>query len=376
MSKEPEQEMSIQETENKKSGKLKTAGRVLAVTGVTLLIVVIALLGVLYTVFRGPSESLRRIVTLSFNETSAVYWVPDLFLPHEKVEEYLASKQASMEPQDQVTNTELIQITAQKTKDPVLDENGSEVATVQLQETPEVEGLDPDGDGIILEEVHGPTYRGYMMIVLDPSRMALGKPTEYGDKGLTLQQMYDRSGAVAAVNGGGFDDPNGEGTGGIPEGIVIYNGQIAWGEECSSQAMVGFDREHRLLVGSMSPEGCLAMDMVFGCHFGPSLIINGVPQNDSGTFFSGVNPRTAIGQRADGAVLLLVIEGRQIYSPGATLEDLVEIMLQYGAVNASNLDGGSSSMMIYNGEVINKSASVVGLRMLPTAFLVMPKVEE
>lgn len=355
---------------------MKTLGRVLATLGVTLIIVVIALIGTLFAVFRGPSESLRRIVTLSFNETSAVYWVPDLFLPHEKVEEYLASKQASMESQVQVTNTDLIQITAQKTKDPVLNEAGEVVEVPVEQENPVAHEQDPDGDGIIVEEVHGPTYSGYMMIVLDPSRMALGRPSTYGDKGLTLMQMYNSFGAVAAINGGGFEDPNGEGLGGIPEGAVIYKGAIAWGENGGSQAMVGFDKDHRLLVGTMSPQECLAMNMEFGCHFGPSLIINGVPQNDSGTFFSGVNPRTAIGQRSDGAVLLLVIDGRQIYSPGATLEDLVDIMLEYGAVNASNLDGGSSSMMIYNGEIVNTCASVIGPRMLPTGFLVMPMQTE
>lgn len=369
--------MKKETTTEKKSGSaMKIIGRVCATIGVTLIIVVIALLGTLFTVFRGPSESLRRIVTLSFNETSAVYWVPDLFLPHEKVEEYLSSKQASMEPQDQVTNTDLIQITAQKTKEPVLDETGEVVEDLSQYQDPAVDGLDPDGDGIIVEEVHGPTYSGFMMIVLDPSRMALGKPNSYGNMGWTLYEMYDNFGAVAAINGGGFEDINGEGKGGIPEGTVIYDGKIAWGEGGGSQSMVGFDKDYRLLVGSMTPEECVQMNMQFGCHFGPSLIINGVPQNDSGTFFSGVNPRTAIGQRSDGAVLMLVIDGRQIYSPGATLEDLVDVMLEYGAVNASNLDGGSSSMMIYNGELLNTCASVVGPRMLPTAFLVMPYENE
>ena len=86
---------------------------------------------------------------------------------------------------------------------------------------------------------------------------------------------------------------------------------------------------------------------------------------------SGVNPRTAIGQRSDGAILMLVIDGRQVISLGATMEDLVDIMLEYGAVNACNLDGGSSSLMWFEGNYVNNCASVIGIRPVPTTFLVL-----
>ena len=86
---------------------------------------------------------------------------------------------------------------------------------------------------------------------------------------------------------------------------------------------------------------------------------------------SGVNPRTAIGQRSDGAVLLLVIDGRQVISMGATYQDLVDIFLEYGAVNACNLDGGSSTLMWFDGGYVNNCASVVGIRPVPTTFIVL-----
>ena len=105
------------------------------------------------------------------------------------------------------------------------------------------------------------------------------------------------------------------------------------------------------------------------------LVSNGEPVS-SDTLLSGVNPRTAIGQRADGAVLLLVIEGRQARSLGATYADLSDIMLQYGAVNACNLDGGSSSTLWFDGEYINSSASLIGDRRIPTAFLVAKEAQE
>ena len=90
----------------------------------------------------------------------------------------------------------------------------------------------------------------------------------------------------------------------------------------------------------------------------------------------GLNPRTVLGQRADGAVLMLVIDGRQSHSIGATYKDCIDVMLQYGAVNAANLDGGSSSMLVYNGEVQNVCASLYGSRPLPTAFIVTQPLDE
>ena len=103
--------------------------------------------------------------------------------------------------------------------------------------------------------------------------------------------------------------------------------------------------------------------------FGPRLIVNGEPANVKGQS-SGLNPRTAIGQRADGAVLLLVIDGRQASSLGATYADMINVLLEFDAVNAANLDGGSSSMMYYNGEYLNKGVMLTGSRKLPTAFIV------
>ena len=106
--------------------------------------------------------------------------------------------------------------------------------------------------------------------------------------------------------------------------------------------------------------------------FGPALIVNGEAANYSGVG-GGLNPRTAIGQRADGAVLLLCIEGRRSSSMGATMADLIDIMVQYGAVNAFNLDGGMSSSMYYNGEEIIDNANIRQDRAIPTAWVVLPQ---
>ena len=83
-----------------------------------------------------------------------------------------------------------------------------------------------------------------------------------------------------------------------------------------------------------------------GCCFGPVLIMNG-EVNMEAYAVSGWNPRTAIGQRADGAVIFVCIDGRQASSVGGQYADVIDIMLEYGAVNACNMDGGSSTVMMY-----------------------------
>ena len=355
------------QTETKKAGK--TIGRVFATVGITLLLILVLVYGTLFVLFRGPSASISRLLTLSLNETSAIYWIPNLFMSQAEIDAILAEKDVS---QTEITNTDLIQIGAGN----VSTGDGTASAPSGDGETmSEFDLADPDGDGIVLEEVSGPMFRGFMMIVEDPSRVMLGTPNAYGDSatGLTIYEMVEKYNAVAAINAGGFYDPDGAGTGGIPEGLVISEGELVWGSYEEEYTLVGFDNEHRLIVGTMTGQEAMDLNMEGACTFGPSLIINGVAQNEDAPLASGVNPRTAIGQRADGAVLLLVIDGRQVSSPGATYDDLVDIMLEYGAVNASNLDGGSSSMMMYNGEVVNTCASVVGPRPLATSFVVLPQ---
>jgi len=65
-------------------------------------------------------------------------------------------------------------------------------------------------------------------------------------------------------------------------------------------------------------------------------------------------PRTLIGSTADNKILLFVCDGRQAHSEGATLIELVQIMKSIGCVNVLNLDGGGSSAIIANGQLLNK----------------------
>ena len=73
----------------------------------------------------------------------------------------------------------------------------------------------------------------------------------------------------------------------------------------------------------------------------------------------------------DGAIILLVIDGRQVNSIGATLKEVQDILYdEYGAYNATNLDGGSSSTLFYNDEVINNPSDSLGERSIPSIVFV------
>ena len=211
------------------------------------------------------------------------------------------------------------------------------------------------------------------MIVKDPSRVVVGTSAESFSSsvpGKKLDQIIADSGAIAGTNAGGFVDDGGVGNGGIPLGIVIKNGKLLAGSRSTEATLVGFDQKNVLHVGTMTAGEALDKGMRDAVSFGPALVINGNPAENAGSG-GGLNPRTALGQRADGSVLILVIDGRQPHSLGATHKDLVDVMVQFDAINACNLDGGSSSMLYYEGELISVCSSLYGPRRIPTAILVI-----
>lgn len=267
-------------------------------------------------------------------------------------------------------------------------ENNSVVQTYEVTETKKEQSAIPgesaaedeaeplDMNAIEIVEVTGMTYKGKMLIVNDPSRVYVATPSAFGleSGGLRVEEMCKRDNAIAGVNGGGFMDENGVGNGGMPIGLVISNGVMMNGYPSMVSEVIGFDKDNNLVVGQMTAQEALDRGVRDAVNFGPILVVNGEPAQVSGSG-GGLNPRTAIGQREDGAVLILVIDGRQSHSLGASYKDLIEVMLEFGAVNAANLDGGSSSLMVYEDEIITTCASLYGSRKIPTAILVK-RVEE
>ena len=318
---------------------------------VTVLVVGCACLGLEYIILKGPSPALRSMFISTMEETRRFRFIPLIFMTKEELAEEMAAEPVETEL---ATNKELITVAAK-------EENKSDDHT-------DAYGLvDEDGDGIIFLEVKGNGYMGYMTVILDPTRVFVGKPDEYGGIGLTLEQMVQKYDALGGINAGGFKDDGGGGMGGQPEGLTIVDSVAYSKDSISTEGFAGRDRNGILHVGFYTYEECVANDIVHAVSFGPILISNGDPVEPPS---SSVNPRTAIGQRADGAILMLVVDGRQVHSIGATYQDMMDIMLDYGAVNAINMDGGSSTVMYYKGRYVNSCSAEYGQpRPLPDAWL-------
>ena len=225
-----------------------------------------------------------------------------------------------------------------------------------------------------LKQIESSRFKGFLLEIPDPKRIEVATAENMDEKGDTTSGIAKRHDAVAAINAGGFYDANGTGTGRSPYGFIIHDGRFLLGQnslDVEVNEFVGFNKEGNLIAGTYSKGEIIEMGAKEGISFGPALIVNGEKMITDGDGGWGVGPRTAIGQRKDGTVLFLVIDGRQPgYSVGATLRDLQNILHEEGAVIAANLDGGSSSTLYLNGNVVNKPADLLGERMIPTAFIV------
>ena len=347
--------MASHAVKRRKTSALSVILRILCVLLTTLVMLVVLLYFVMFLLCKGPSPSARDLFVRSVRETSAIGFLANLYLSDEEIAEIEKSEEITVEE----TDTSLI--------------------TVKTELSPQSEAhytddwgyTDDDDDGLILVSVPGETYTGYMMIVLDPSRVVLGcNPDMLGAKGYTVAQYVEMFDAVAGINGGGFEDPNGQGNGSMPNSAIVSDGEIYCAWQGIGKGFVGIDQNNILQVGFTSTEELKTRQIRDGTGYGPVLVANG-QSVDPDKLNSGLNPRTAIGQRSDGAILLLVIDGRQPNSLGATYADEAEIMIRFGAVNACNLDGGSSSLLWFRGEYVNNNASVIGIRPFPTSFVVL-----
>lgn len=218
----------------------------------------------------------------------------------------------------------------------------------------------------------------YLAAVYDASKISVGVSKYLGVGGQYVYDMAKQQNAVLAINGGGFYDPNYSSTGGNPLGVTIKDGEVITDEAYSSNngGIIGFNWSNQLVL-LRDADGNEALDAGIrdAVTMGPFLIVNGKMANIKGNGGWGYAARTAIGQRADGIVLMLVVDSNEFRTKGASIKDLAEIMERYGAINAANLDGGTSSAMVENGKLINDpidSALRHKTRGIPTMFKVVP----
>ena len=355
----------------KKRTVLRVIGRILLILLTAIVALAAALAITVNTICNGPSPAARELFVTTVLESGQLKFVASLFLSQEEITEIV--NRTSMGEIDTAIDTELITVGAEESSEEHYDENGIE-----------------------LIEISGRTYFAKLMIVRDPAQLKLATTYPWTEYGKELGKLVEDSGAIAGVNGGLYkSDAN---KGGSPYGIAVCEGEIQYNrpEGWRGLYLIGFDEDNILQI--LSLEGMTAGDLEklvaekkirdavafqdeatdANNHFVP-LVINGVARELNGQG-SGANPRTAIGQRADGSVLLLVTDGRGAAGHlGATASDLISIMLEYGAVNAANLDGGSSSCMYYDGAYEMTSVTLYYANAswrLPTAFVVTKAGEQ
>lgn len=356
----------------------RVIGRICAVLGSLLLFLLISVYALCFTLAKGPSETVRDLLVLSAKQASATKWVPSLFLDSDTID-------AIMSRSEEV-KTDIISLDDYGKTD---DEG---IVTEDEWENAK--------DGMIFKKLKGATYTAYMLLVKDPSRVFVGTSSDDYSQSTAGQTIFDateRYGAVAAINGGEFPDSGGIGTGSNPIGLTYSGGECVWNDGLK-RTFIGFDRDNRLITreGMTKAEADeLGIRDAVSFQTGNVLISS---DGDNVTLYyaegnSGTAQRTAIGQRADGTVILLVTDGRTASSLGATHNDVIDIMVEYGAVSAAMLDGGSSAMMYYEDYyekydfdyesldqyqkrgLINKYKAFTTPRKMPTFFMVAAESE-
>ena len=239
----------------------------------------------------------------------------------------------------------------------------------------------PDNDDkeqkntVKLSDISKDGYKAWKLEVSDPSKIILGKSAYFGVKGQKMPYLLENyPDSVAGVNAGGFSDAKGWGNGGLVVGLCVSEGEIINFPDQYYYNIVGFNEDDVLVLGKFKKSELEGLKLRDAVEFTPFLIINGEPAQIKGNGGWGTAPRTAIGQRKDGTVVFVVVDGRQPgWSIGVTMKQLQDIMVEEGCYNAANLDGGSSSVLSYNGGIVNRpsGSDADGMRFIPNAFVIM-----
>lgn len=313
----------------------------------------------------GPIDFFRNLLITTAMTTKDHHWMAEIFYSDETIKDVLDSN-IIIEVEEE-TDESLIDIASLSVK------NSSTTFEYESEEERQILERD-ENDLYKVISIKGSTYQGYLVAVYDPTRISIGVTRYLGVKGENITDIAKANNAIIATNASGFKDPKYQGNGGEPRGVIIQNGKLIWNGKLhlGGGGIIGFTKEGVLVLSKASGEQALKNGIYNAVSYAPFLIVNGKASFAKGDGGWGIAPRTAIGQRADGIVLMLVIDGRQIHSVGASMVDLTEIMQKYGAVNAAAVDGGSSSALVINNTLINKPTAhtATGERRIPSVFMV------
>lgn len=357
---EEKQEENIPKKEKKKKRK---KGKKWVITFAILDVLAITCIFLMY----GPISYFRNLWVTSAMTTMSHKYLAYIFFNDAQVKEIMSNN--TVIEVDGNTNKDEIQILPPDEN----QNNGDNIIEYTSKEEEQILKRDEGNDLYKVIDVQGSGYKGHLLVVYDPSKVKLKQITnmKYGQM---LNQFVQRNNAVAGINAGGFSYSKRYGY--SPSGVVIIDGQIVadngstgWGG-----GIIGFTNDNVLVLTKSSAQEAVSMGIRDAVSFGPFLIVNGVSSQFKGNGGYGIAPRTAIGQRKDGIVLMLVIDGRRPgHSLGVDMVELTNIMKKYGAYNAANLDGGGSSSMAVGNKIINVAggSGYSGDRYLLNSWLVM-----
>lgn len=300
-------------------------------------------------IYCGPFTNLKSIIAQSAYTSSSFTWLTKMYMSDKSIAKMMSSGDA---------------------KNSYIN-NDKNIVKIKKNRSNQID----------LFEVKARKFQGLAMVVDDPTRIKVGYTDKLKKEGQSTSEIAKLNNAEAAINGGGFFTKDTTevvwtGAGGAPKGMIVSKGELIFSDTRNlnyKQDVAAFTEKGELLIGYYSYNELIKKNVKEAICFGPALLINGkkTALGDHGGW--GIAPRSVIGQKKDGSIVMLVLEGRKLDSVGATLEDVQDIMLKLGVVNATNLDGGYSTTMYYKGQVINKPYNILGERAVPSILYVEKK---
>ncbi len=325
---------------------------------ITFIILDILALGVIFLAY-GPISYFRNLLVTTAMTTMSHHYLARTIYTDKMISYTLSNNYVSEGKQN--TNTSDIIIDNED------DGNYESIYEEQILKR------DPDNDLYKVIPIDENGYKGYLVAIYDPSRVSLAVSSRAERGGQQLPDMANENDAKVAINASGLYNTSSiaiKATGTVIKDGKIYSvgGGTGWGG-----GLIGFNNDNVLVLTRENASVAIENGMRDAVEFGPFLIVNGEASTVVGNGGYGVAPRTAIGQRKDGIVLFLVIDGRNPgYSVGIDMAGMINIFKRYKAHNAANLDGGGSSTLVINGEVVNnpKGYGYEGGRYLINSWIV------
>ena len=248
-----------------------------------------------------------------------------------------------------------------------LDDEGT---TMKTNAGDQVLAVNAEHGLLAIRIIDGISYRGVLVIAKDPSRLKCAPSAHLGGVGQRVGEIAENNDALVAMTASGFDDSEGIAEGAVLTGAAMHSGKTTGWHYAWGYKRIELHLDNRLYItdahrGFM--DGCTDAS-----EFTPALIIDGNIVVTAADGYDAINPRCALGQTKDEAIMFLAIEGRRVgTSLGTTASELAQILARYDCYQAMNVDGGTSGILWYEGEYItlcSNSALPEGRR-LPNAWV-------